>query len=199
MHTSVVTGMILFLFLYGKVFFCIGDVLGHGIESAVVMVRARQSIISLSTNEDDPSIVLNRVNNTLLLQEPTLATAICGYINPISRQINLSSAGHPPPIIAYPQENPEIFNVGGICMGAFDDIECESHSIQARSGTTLILYTDGVVELNRNILEGEERLLALIFQARQQQVPDLAAYLHDSIFANTEATDDTTIMAISFT
>jgi serine phosphatase RsbU (regulator of sigma subunit) len=82
----------------GRVLFSIGYVAGHGLDAAVGMTRARQSLLAASLSETDPSVVLTRVNAVVLLQRSGIVTVICGYVDPGSRVIAYACAGHPPPI-----------------------------------------------------------------------------------------------------
>lgn len=84
---------------HGRVMFSIGDVTGHGIEAAVTMSRARQTIIAAALQDCDPGSVLTRANETLMAKDGKFTTAICGYIDPGTLEVAYATAGHPPAIL----------------------------------------------------------------------------------------------------
>jgi CHASE3 domain sensor protein len=143
----------------GRILFSIGDVAGHGIEAAVVMSRARQAIIAAALHENDPAKVLERANASIYLQHSRMVTAICGYIDPQSLEITYATAGHPPPILARPNEPSRYLQHDGIPLGILPEASYRTFVTHAFNGAVLVLYTDGVIEHTRNIIEGEQQLL----------------------------------------
>lgn len=59
-----------------------------------------------------------------------------------------------------------------------------------------MLYTDGVIEHKRDIIDGERRLLEAARVAADEENPALA--VQRLMFAHSPATDDVAIMTISF-
>jgi CHASE3 domain sensor protein len=182
----------------GRILFSIGDVAGHGIEAAVIMSRARQAIISNALHESDPSTVLRKANETILLQEPKMVTAICGYIDPANLQITYATAGHPPPILAFRDGDPYFLEHDGLPLGIFPNVAYRSFTTHARAGALLVMYTDGVIEHKRDIVDGERRLLAASRSVARAGASDPAASLQAAIFAGKLPVDDVAIMTVSF-
>ncbi len=183
----------------GRILFSIGDVAGHGIEAAVIMSRARQAIISSALHEHDPAIVLSRANETLMLQEPKMVTAICGYIEPESLVIRYATAGHPPPVLALPGGEPFFLDHDGMPLGILPDVHYRSFDVRAQPGALLVLYTDGVIEHKRDIAEGERRLLEAARRAQTEGSNDPALAVRQAIFADKAPDDDVAIMTVKFT
>jgi serine phosphatase RsbU (regulator of sigma subunit) len=182
----------------GRILFSIGDVAGHGIEAAVIMSRARQAIISNALNERDPALVLHRANETLMLQEPKMVTAICGYIDPRSLEIHYATAGHPPPVLAFPDREPYFLEHDGMPLGILPDVQYGSFTTTAQPGALLVLYTDGVIEHKRDLFDGERRLLEAARTVVAQGSSDPASSVRHEIFAENAPTDDVAIMTVSF-
>jgi hypothetical protein len=182
----------------GRILFSIGDVAGHGIEAAVIMSRARQAIIANALHERDPAVVLMNANETLMLQEPKMVTAVCGYIEPASLQIRYATAGHPPPILAFPDTEPYFLEHAGMPLGILPDATYESFTAQAREGALLILYTDGVIEHKRDLIDGERRLLDAARAVARGSFSDPAAGVRQAIFADLAPDDDVAIMTVFF-
>jgi PAS domain S-box-containing protein len=182
----------------GRVFFCVGDVAGHGIDAALVMVRARQSILTLAVLENDPATLLQRVNTGLNLQEPKIVTALCGYADPGACTLTFAVAGHPPPLIARSDHQVEIFPCSAIGMGVWPTLETSTHALKGLYGATFIVYTDGLTEYGHDVILGEQRLLQAARSAIAANAPDIAASICKQILPNVAADDDTTIISISF-
>lgn len=182
----------------GRILFSIGDVAGHGIEAAVIMSRARQAIISGALHETDPAVVLSRANETLLLQEPKMVTAVCGYIDPLTFEILYATAGHPPPILAFSDGEPFFLEHDGMPLGIMADAKFGSFAVRAREGALLVLYTDGVIEHKRDIIDGERRLLEAARIAALERSADPALSVRVAIFADKLPVDDVAIMTVSF-
>lgn len=179
-----------------RILFSVGDVAGHGLEAAVVMSRARQAIITSALHADDPAIVLELANAAILLQETRMVTAICGYIDPVTREVTYATAGHPPPILARPGQPAELLPHDGIPLGIFADTKYTPFVAHAVDGALLVLYTDGIVEHKRNVLEGQARLLDAVQRAVDEENPAHAIYR--TIFQAGTAADDIAILTVKF-
>ncbi len=101
-----------------RIFFSVGDVCGHGIDAAVVMGRARQSMLAASLFTRDPARIMESVNEVLLLQGSPMVTAVCGFVDLKTRELAYSTAGHPPPIVAEPHRPARTLPYAGLPLGA---------------------------------------------------------------------------------
>lgn len=181
----------------GRMLFSIGDVAGNGIEAAVVMSRARQAILAAALQESDPAMVLQRANATILLQEDVMVTAICGFIDPDNLETIYATAGHPPPILAHAAEPPTFLPHDGLALGIDPGAKYRTFVTRAVKGDVLVLYTDGLIEHQRDIESGMAKLLELAAVA--QAAPDPAVALYDAVFDAGLPSDDVAILTVSFT
>ena len=181
----------------GRILFSIGDVAGHGIDAAVVMSRVRQAILSVGIEESDPANVLARTNEILLMQDVTIVTAICGMIDLTQGVIRMANAGHPPAIMLFDGERVEKIGATGPPLGAVDRATYAVTSVLAPPGSLLTLYTDGLIEYDRDWEEGERRVLAVLRSIHARSA-DPAASLLQRIFDGEAPPDDVAILTISF-
>jgi hypothetical protein len=182
----------------GRIMFSIGDVAGHGVDAAVTMSRARQAILAAALQESDPGAVMARANLSLMLQDTRFATATCGYIDPRALTITYATAGHPPGIVVSPDGRARLLEYDGLPLGVAHDARYASFSLQAEHEALLILYTDGLLEYDRDIIEGERRILEVAAEVARSGVDNPAAAIRDAIFEQFEPSDDVAIMTISF-
>jgi serine phosphatase RsbU (regulator of sigma subunit) len=181
----------------GRILFSIGDVAGHGIDAAVVMSRVRQAILSVGIEESDPANVLARTNEILLMQDVTIVTAICGMIDLAQGVIRMANAGHPPAMMLFDGERVEKIGATGPPLGAVDRASYAVTSVLATPGSLLILYTDGLIEYDRDWEEGERRVLEVLHSIHARSA-DPAASLLQRIFDGEAPPDDVAILTISF-
>ena len=182
----------------GRVLFSIGDVAGHGVEAAVVMSRAREAIVALGYAETDPARVLARANEVLILQQSQVATAIFGYVDPVSRTIVYALAGHPPPLVAGPTTRPTIRPYGGVPLGIVRGHIFENETFVAEPGSAIVLYTDGFTERTRDVSAGECALLDAAAELGKSGYGSFATRIHRKIFGDVVPSDDALVVTMTF-
>jgi serine phosphatase RsbU (regulator of sigma subunit) len=74
-------------------------------------------------------------------------------------QVVYATAGHPPPVLAAPGRPPVFLLCNGIPLGIFADTTYRSFRAIVSDGALMLLYTDGVIEYDRDIIAGQDRLL----------------------------------------
>ena len=182
----------------GRVFFSIGDVAGHGLDAAVAMNRARQAIVAAALHENDPGTVLTRANETILTHEARMVTALCGYIDPGKFEVCYAGAGHPPPILALPGRPATTLATGGIPLGVVAGTAYQTSRASAGPEGVLVLYTDGVTKHGRDVVAGEQRLLATVAEVAAAPGLDPAAAIREAIFRDAAPADDVAILTVTF-
>jgi sigma-B regulation protein RsbU (phosphoserine phosphatase) len=90
------------------------------------------------------------MNNELIKLdiEGNLMTAFIGLYNHETRVLKYLVAGHPYPVLLDTENNNAEFLKGGgyLPLGLFDIEEMEHATVTLRPGTSLIAYTDGILE-----------------------------------------------------
>jgi PAS domain S-box-containing protein len=130
----------------------IGDVRGKGVEAASVTALARYTIRAVTLKNDRPSEVLAALNEAMLRQLPEdrFCTTACVRLEPqdglAGVGVDVSRAGHPPPLLVRPEGAVEEVGCSGRVLGVFPDAELRDTSLRLMPGEALVLYTDGVTE-----------------------------------------------------
>jgi sigma-B regulation protein RsbU (phosphoserine phosphatase) len=93
-----------------------------------------------------------------------MITAFIGELGMGTRTLTWINAGHNPPILVQDNGTLEKLAGSGLPLGAFITSRYESQTTQLDPGSTLYVYTDGVIEaVNESGSEyGEERLVQLL-------------------------------------
>ena len=134
----------------------IGDVAGHGLRSAALMAQLRNAVRAFADVDPTPDLVLNRLNRMLCrLESDETATAIVAVWNAASGTIVRSNAGHPPVLRCRVGETGFLPPPpGSLLLGVDPDWVFPSQSKVLRPGTTLLFYTDGLIETRGRSVDG---------------------------------------------
>ncbi len=130
----------------GRLGLAIGDVTGKGLRAAATMGRLRSGLYAYALDGDPPSEVLTRLGR-LAEADGALATAQYLIIEPERGEVEMASAGHPPPLLLSGGKATylEISEAQSAALGLSDATRGSGRFALAR-GDTLLLYTDGIVE-----------------------------------------------------
>ena len=125
----------------------VGDVMGHGIRAAATMGQLRTVARTLATLEMTSDQVLTRLDETASdIGEGQFATCVYAVYDPADRSCTITSAGHLPPVLVTPHNTPRLVELPpGIPLG-IGGAEYQSVTIAVPQDSTLVLYTDGLIE-----------------------------------------------------
>jgi serine phosphatase RsbU (regulator of sigma subunit) len=181
----------------GRVAVSIGDVAGSGLQAAVLMGSVRQLIRGAAQLQTDPASILDATDRALRGEYPeAIVTAVVGIVDTAGRGIDYASAGHPPPLLRGPDGAVVELDAFGLPLGLRVPGHSHGAAIGYQPGSLLVLYTDGLIESTRDILEGESRLRAELAQRRIGEASNAARALHDAVLAG-GASDDVAILTVS--
>ena len=140
----------------GRLGLVMGDVVGHGLDAAIVMGRLRSALRAYALEHEDPAEVLARLDRKICHFEPdALATVTFGVSSAPFTDWRFSSAGHYPPLVGVPGSAATPADVpSDRLLGVTPDAVRHSTRVTLPSGGLLCLYTDGLVE-RRPTREGE--------------------------------------------
>lgn len=78
----------------------VGDVVGHSLEAATVMVEIRHALRAYSVEESDPAVLAERLDRMLQRYHPGITTTVClVLVDPATGRTRIANAGHIPPLI----------------------------------------------------------------------------------------------------
>jgi sigma-B regulation protein RsbU (phosphoserine phosphatase) len=180
----------------------IGDVSGKGVSAALLMARLTSELRAQALSRTDPAEILARVNAALTpeLDDGMFATLALLVLDADTGRVDLASAGHLPPLVRRIDGKVEpIPAPPNLPIGIQEDTAFQGESFRLRDGETVVLFTDGISEAERNgVLFGETRLIETI--AAGGAAPDeiLARVLAavENFLQGTPAGDDVTLVAL---
>jgi sigma-B regulation protein RsbU (phosphoserine phosphatase) len=134
------------------------DVSGHGVGSSLLAVSVNNLLTAQSlpdTDFRDPGQVLARLNNIFPMEKHNgkYFTIWYGVFNRPRRTLAYSNAGHPPALLhsgssAAEAQLHQLKSVG-IAAGMMEDMEYDTQTVELGPFARLILYSDGVYEIDR--------------------------------------------------
>ncbi|MFJ8463731.1 PP2C family protein-serine/threonine phosphatase [Streptomyces swartbergensis] len=127
----------------------VGDVVGHGIEAAAVMGMLRSALSAVIRAVPSPAQALEVLGLYARAVEGALATTVAKVlIDPRSRLIIYSNAGHPPPVLLSPDGSCQLLDQAtDPPLGARPEhVPRPQAGLSYTRGDTLVLYTDGLIE-----------------------------------------------------
>jgi phosphoserine phosphatase RsbU/P len=178
----------------------IGDVVGKGLPAAIVMGRLRSALRAYALEFDDPAEVLGKLDRKAsYFEHNTMATVAYAVIDTATHRVDLTLAGHPPPILAMPDQE-SAFVVGGLGPPVGYELATTNRrrvTLDVPPGGLLVFYTDGLVERRGTVLD--ERLELLRSTVRATAPEAVCARVMATMVGTQPATDDIALVAVRHT
>jgi hypothetical protein len=192
----------------GKIAFAVGDVSGKGIPAALLMAVLHGAIrTSRWTGSAESHEAATRQLNRLLCENAArhrFASLFWGCLDPQSGRLDYVNAGHLPPLLFHNDSaTMERLTTGGPVLGLLPEARYYRGSAWLAPGDTLVLYSDGIVEVSGakdNQFE-EDRLIAAVDSCGEASADAIRDAILRSVrrFSSTpELEDDQTLMVIRF-
>lgn len=177
-----------------RVALVVGDVVGHGLHAAATMGRLRTAVLNFSALDLPPDELIARLDELVTRldkaetaggeqdvegegegERAAVTGATCLYViyDPTSGDCTMARAGHPPPVLVEPDGGAEFVDLpAGPPLGV-GGLPFETIELRLAPGTTLVLYTDGLVEnRERDLGAGLEALRRTLAGADTRRSPD---------------------------
>jgi anti-sigma regulatory factor (Ser/Thr protein kinase) len=182
----------------GELALVVGDVVGHGIEAASAMGQLRTALRFALLEHGRPADALAGINRLVhQMQAGEVATLACAVVDPARQEVVHASAGHPPPLVLAPGKEPCYLSGGrSLPLGAVAHSQFREETAAFEPGSTLILYTDGLIERRgESIDEGLERLRAAAAGGAEADLEELLGLVVRQLLP-TAPTDDVAVLAL---
>lgn len=157
----------------GRVGAVIGDVQGHDTHAAAVMGQLRIVLRAYAAEGHSPATVMARASVFLHeLDTDRFATCIYAEADLTTGVVQLVRAGHVDPLVRDADGGcRRVPSDGGLPLGLsaeFGRLEYPVSTVELDPGQTMVLFTDGLVELpGADLDEGTQRLTALVTNGPQ--------------------------------
>ena len=139
----------------GRIGLVIGDVAGRGVHAAAVMARLRNALRAYALDSHPPGDALARLNRLAYSYDRSaMATLIYLVFDPSTCLVRFANAGHLPPLQVRPDRSTVFLHEGrSLPVGAVRGTVYPEAEYELDPGSTLFLYTDGLVEERRTPID----------------------------------------------
>jgi serine phosphatase RsbU (regulator of sigma subunit)/CheY-like chemotaxis protein len=124
----------------------VGDVVGHSLEAATVMVEMRHALRAHCVEESDPRVLAERLDRMLQHYHPDVTATVClALVDPDTGRTRIANAGHIAPLIVREAGDAEYVKVCGPLLGLGLD-RPEPTEVFLAPADRLLMVTDGLIE-----------------------------------------------------
>ncbi|PAW76415.1 MAG: hypothetical protein B9S32_14995 [Verrucomicrobia bacterium Tous-C9LFEB] len=129
----------------------LADVTGHGVAAALYTMQLRSLCEEHRDKFGSPSEFMSALNtrlHTLGNQNDYFATATHFVVNAATGGVVYACAGHESPLLVQPDSIIIQLNHKDPCLGLIPDTHFHSNRTQLAANASLLLFTDGAIEIN---------------------------------------------------
>jgi serine phosphatase RsbU (regulator of sigma subunit)/anti-sigma regulatory factor (Ser/Thr protein kinase) len=132
----------------GRATLVIGDVMGRGVHAASVMGQLRVVLRAYALEGMRPSDALAALARLVdSLDGDYFVTCLCAHWDLRTSTLTFANAGHPPPLLRLGDGTVRYLRgTQGVPIGVDPAPRYVEHRVDAPAGSTLLLFTDGLVE-----------------------------------------------------
>lgn len=185
---------------------CIADVSGKGIGAAMLMANFQATIRTLFAYQRfELSFLVEELNKKVLksAKGEKFITFFIAHYNIHTRELRYINAGHNAPVLTNGKRY-QLLDQGCIGLGMLDDIPfINEGKVMVGNNTTLVMYTDGIIELENEKneffeLERLARLIHAYYPLKMEDLNNLIFSKLDEWRGKRGFVDDTAIFSCRF-
>ncbi|BAC73695.1 protein phosphatase [Streptomyces avermitilis] len=124
----------------------VGDVVGHSLDAATVMVEIRHALRAYCVEDPDPAVLVTRLDRMLQHYHPEATATVClALVDPDSGHVSIANAGHIPPLIVHDDGTARYPGAAGPLLGlGLERPPATEEFLTPRH--RLLMVTDGLIE-----------------------------------------------------
>jgi anti-sigma regulatory factor (Ser/Thr protein kinase) len=176
-----------------------GDVAGKGLGAASMVGRLRSALRAYALEGHDPRTAVDQLNRLLWTEteESQMATLLYAIVDPADGLVRWVNAGHMPPLLVPVGEPPRFLSgARSVPLGVLPFPTYEEVSESMGAGSSLVLYTDGLVERPGTVIDDGMSKLASAINGRGSEPEDLCDHLLRTLVPDGGAPDDVALLAL---
>lgn len=184
----------------GTLHLTVVDVMGKGVGATKDALAVTHSLRLLVLDGCPMDRLVARADQLTCAQNPDLvATVLIARYNPADGIVQLAGGGHPPALLIAGDEGDAkatLVPAGGIPIGFPDAGSSEVVTVSLGRQDTLVLYTDGLVEATKDILQGLENITDAAAQTGRYPAVHMARALVERSLAGAMRRDDSLALVL---
>ena len=166
-----------------------------------MMGQLRNALRAFAFEYDDPHTVVSRLDKLVEgMMDSAFATLVYLVVDPhAATRRGTSSPGHPPPLIRCAGRHDVVPRARSLAPDRRRRVaRFEAGEVQLEQGSTILLYTDGLVERRGSPLDEGLRQLAEAASASEDDPEELVESVLGALIGDNERPDDIAVLAIRF-
>lgn len=177
--------------------FVVGDVSGKGVDTVAEMARARFTLRAYLLDGKSPAEALGKCSTQFdIAVDEHIVTVIVGLGTWATGEVVIANAGHPLPLLMTDDGIDYVAMPVGPPLGVGES-SYESVTVTMPPGSTLLAFTDGLVERREEHIDvGMKRLADSVEEHRAQPLSDLVTSVLADLHNDDKAADDTAVLAL---
>jgi serine phosphatase RsbU (regulator of sigma subunit) len=162
------------------------------------MNQVRNALRAYAVDTQDPARVLARTNTALVqLMPEAMATVLYGVLDVRTGELSYASAGHPPPLLAGPDGSRYLTDGAGMMLGVADRPSYATARDHLPAGSSLLLFSDGLVEdRSRSLDEGLDALASVFSKGEVATAEEACALAQGVMVEGSARADDVCLLAV---
>jgi anti-sigma regulatory factor (Ser/Thr protein kinase) len=175
----------------------VGDCVGRGLAAAAVMGQLRSSARALLLTGESPATLLEHLDSVAaFIPDAFCTTVFVAILDARSETLSYSSAGHVPAVLTNGEAQPQLLtDARSVPLAVHRDEPRPQATATLTSGSTLLLYTDGLVERRGEPIDaGIARVADVMTQTTELPVDTVADTMLDRLAPALGYDDDVAIV-----
>lgn len=145
----------------------VADAAGHGVSAAMLSALFQHRLRAIEDVETmlDPTKVFEIVNQQLIEDVPApgvFVTAMYSVLNKSTRQLTVSSAGHPSFLLVREDGTTEQVGAMGPALGLYEDAEFGCQNLELLTGDKILFFTDGLFDARSRSHQGFNSIASIL-------------------------------------
>lgn len=181
----------------GDLHLLVVDVVGKGLVGTKDALAVIHVVRSLVLQGHPLERIVERADELISAQDNELvATVMVGRYRPDTGLLRLAGGGHPPPLFVTADGHVRLIEASGCPIGYPEAGSDAIVDVAVQPGDTVLLYTDGLIESTKDVVQGLEMLTRITPELRHLPAGDLAQQVVGRMLADATRRDDTLALAL---
>lgn len=175
-----------------------GDVAGKGLAAASMVGTLRSAMRAYALEGHEPAEVVSRLNQLVWaeVEDSEMATLVYVVIDPGKGEIAWVNAGHPPPLVLGADGPSFLEGPRSVPLGVMPFPAYAAGTATLKGGSTLLLYTDGLVERPGELLDDGFARLAAVAADSGRGAEELCEHVLEQLVPTGAMADDVALLSL---
>ena len=192
-----------YLIIGDNLCFCVGDVSGKGVPSALFMAQVIRLFRAMVKRNYTPAKLATELNAEMCAhnEDGMFITMFFGMVHLPTGKLDFCNAGHNPPILGNGSESHFLEMESNAPIGLWEGLKYTGEVIDDIRGRLFFVYTDGLNEAENTKLEqfGDEQLLSVFKRTSQMSPREMVDTMRSEVYRHrngADPNDDLTMLAL---